>query len=237
MRSRPRHPVRSSTAARRSALAALAAVALVLLTPLAASAHVKVSPVQSSPGADDVQLTFAVPNESSTAFTTKVVVELPTATPFGDVAFEPVPGWHGSVTEGPLPKPAKVAGTTVTSAPLKVAWTAGPGTKLTAGEVQDFTISAGPMPDTGRILLPAEQTYSDGHVVRWDQPTPANGTEPEHPAPTVYLADSAPGGATQQDGIGPIAIALAGAALVVALVAAVLALLAFLRAGRARPGQ
>jgi hypothetical protein len=36
--------------------------------------------------------------------------------------------------------------------------------------------------------MPAIQTYDNGKVVNWDQPTPPSGEEPEHPAPTVQLA-------------------------------------------------
>jgi hypothetical protein len=33
----------------------------------------------------------------------------------------------------------------------------------------------------------ATQTYSDGTVVHWDQPTPPGGAEAEYPAPTLAL--------------------------------------------------
>ena len=33
----------------------------------------------------------------------------------------------------------------------------------------------------------AVQTYSDGEVVRWIEPTPASGEEPERPTPTLTL--------------------------------------------------
>ena len=42
------------------------------------------------------------------------------------------------------------------------------------------------------------QTYSDGKVVKWDEPTPASGEEPEYPVPTFVITaaetDSAAGG-------------------------------------------
>jgi hypothetical protein len=66
------------------------------------------------------------------------------------------------------------------------------------GEYQEFSISAGPLPKPGTIELPAVQTYSDGKVVTWNQPTPASGEEPEYPAPTFLItaaeAGSADGG-------------------------------------------
>lgn len=226
----------------RAASALALTAGLVFGTPLTASAHVRVSPITAAAGADDTLLTFAVPNESDTATTVRVQVDLPTATPFGDVAYDPVPGWSAQVTTARLAKPAKIDGATVTEAPVRVVWTAAAGTRLTEGQVQLFTVSVGPMPDTGRVLLPATQTYSDGSVVRWDEPTPATGDEPEHPAPTVYIRDAVPQ-ADPQPGAGVsvtatpgaqvLPIALSGSALLVGLAALVFAVAALLRVRRA----
>ena len=60
---------------------------------------------------------------------------------------------------------------------------------------QDFDISAGPLPAAGTVALPAVQTYSDGTVVRWDQPNPSGGAEPEHPAPELVVTTAAAVGA------------------------------------------
>jgi uncharacterized protein YcnI len=229
-------------------VAALAAVALVLAVPLSASAHVRVYPKQAVAGADDTLLTFSVPTESGSATTTRVVIDLPTATPFGDVSYQPVSGWTATVVDGRLPHPAKVDGTTVTEAPLRVVWTADPGTRLAGGQFQDFVLSVGPMPETGRIAFPTTQTYSDGKVVTWTQPTPASGEEPDSPAPVLYIDDAAPPterlttgtvGLSAQPVAGAadltVVTVLAAAALVLAVVAAGLALLALLRPRRRRP--
>ncbi|HET6825659.1 MAG TPA: YcnI family protein [Amnibacterium sp.] len=229
-------------------VAALAAVALVLAVPLSASAHVRVYPKQAVAGADDTLLTFSVPTESGSATTTRVVIDLPTATPFGDVSYQPVSGWTATVVDGRLPHPAKVDGTTVTEAPLRVVWTADPGTRLAGGQFQDFVLSVGPMPETGRIAFPTTQTYSDGKVVTWTQPTPASGEEPDSPAPVLYIDDAPPPterlttgtvGLSAQPVAGAadltVVTVLAAAALVLAVVAAGLALLALLRPRRRRP--
>lgn len=229
-------------------VAALAAVALVLAVPLSASAHVRVYPKQAVAGADDTLLTFSVPTESGSATTTRVVIALPTATPFGDVSYQPVSGWTATVVDGRLPHPAKVDGTTVTEAPLRVVWTADPGTRLAGGQFQDFVLSVGPMPETGRIAFPTTQTYSDGKVVTWTQPTPASGEEPDSPAPVLYIDDAPPPterlttgtvGLSAQPVAGAadltVVTVLAAAALVLAVVAAGLALLALLRPRRRRP--
>ena len=151
------------------------------------------------------------------------MIDLPTSTPFGDVSYQPVAGWSATVVDGKLPKPAKVDGTTVTEAPTQVVWTADPGTELTGGQFQDFVLSVGPMPDTGRIAFPTTQTYSDGKVVKWTEPTTASGAEPDLPAPVLYINDAPP--ATERLTSGTVGVsaqapAAAGDVTVVLVVAA-----------------
>ena len=175
-----------------AASAAAAATAPVLLSaPLAAIAHVHVDPDQAQPGSY-TNLTFKVPTESATAGTIKLVVDLPTEKPFTSVSYLPLAGWTTTVDTEQLAKPVKTDDGTITKAPIRVTWTAQPGTQIAPGQFQEFTVSAGAVPDTGKVLLPAHQYYSDGTVVDWDQPTPASGAEPEHPAPTLYINDPVP---------------------------------------------
>lgn len=173
--------------------ASLAAIALALAAPLAASAHVHVDPDQAAVGSY-ATLTFKVPTESATAGTVKLEVDLPTDTPLGSVSYQPLAGWSTQVVTEKLAKPIKTDDGTVTEAPVKVVWTAEQGVQIAPGQFQQFVISAGAMPDTGSIVLPTHQYYSDGTVVDWDQKTPASGAEPEHPAPTVYITDAPPAG-------------------------------------------
>jgi uncharacterized protein YcnI len=192
------HP--STTTRRRPALR----VAAVTLTALAlgglgvtgAEAHVTARGDSTAPGSFS-QVTFRVPNESDSAGTVKLAVELPQATPFAFVSVKPVPGWTVKTEEAPLPSPVEVEGATITKAVRTVTWTADKSTQIAPGEYQDFSISAGPLPEAGALEMPATQTYSDGEVVKWDEPTPASGAEPERPAPTltVTAATTAEGGA------------------------------------------
>jgi uncharacterized protein YcnI len=171
---------------------AVASTAFLLLgAPLAASAHVRVDPDQATPGSYTT-LTFRVPTESATAGTVKLVVDLPTKTPFTSVSYLPLAGWTTTVDTEKLAQPVKTDDGTITEAPIRVTWTAASGVRIAPGQFQQFTVSAGAVPDTGSVLLPTHQYYSDGTVVNWDQPTPASGTEPEHPAPTLYITDPAP---------------------------------------------
>ncbi|MDQ1576750.1 MAG: hypothetical protein QOH55_1900 [Microbacteriaceae bacterium] len=180
-----------------------AAAVLALATPLAASAHVHVTPGQATPGSDNTTLTFTVPNESATAGTVKLEIDFPTATPFTAVTYQPLPGWTASVVTEKLPKPVVIGGTTVTEAPTKIIWTANAGVQIADGQFQQFVLSAGPIPNTGSIELPARQTYSDGTVVNWDEKTPASGVEPQNPAPTLYIDDHPPVAATVGATVSP----------------------------------
>ena len=175
-----------------AASVAAASTALLLLSaPLAASAHVHVDPDQATPGSY-TDLTFKVPTESATAGTVKLVVDMPTTTPFTSVSYLPLAGWTTTVDTEKLAKPVKTDDGTITEAPVRVTWTAESGVQIAPGQFQQFTVSAGAVPDTGSVELPAHQYYSDGTVVDWDQPTPASGKEPEHPAPTLYIDTPAP---------------------------------------------
>ena len=173
-------------AATRVAAVATAAAVATLATAGAASAHVHVHPDSTASGSF-AQLTFRVPNESPTASTTKVVVTLPQDTPLSSVSTRPLPGWRAVVTDARLPKPVDVSGTTLTTAPHVVTWTASPGSAIAPDQYQEFAISAGPLPAPGELALPVTQTYSDGKVVSWSQPAKAGEPEPEHPAPAFEV--------------------------------------------------
>jgi uncharacterized protein YcnI len=168
-----------------------AAAILVLGAPLAADAHVKISPNTAASG-DDIQVTFRVPNEMENAGTVKVEIDLPTATPFADAAYEPVAGWSGQVIEAKLAKPILNDGVKVTEAPVKIVYSADKGVSLKAGQFQEFPVALDLTPDTGSVSFPTYQTYSDGTVVAWNQHTAKNGEEPDNPAPVLYINDAPP---------------------------------------------
>jgi uncharacterized protein YcnI len=177
--------------------------AVVVGTAISASAHVTVHPDVTTAG-QGAQLTFRVPDESDTANTIKLVVTLPQDRPFTDVSTQPMAGWTSTVTDAQLPKPVDVGGATITKAPHTVTWTALSGTKIAPGEYQNFSLATDALPAAGAMVLPVAQSYSDGTVVNWSEPTVAGKAEPEHPAPafTVTVASatdaSAARGATTQ---------------------------------------
>ncbi|GMA85835.1 hypothetical protein GCM10025868_10850 [Angustibacter aerolatus] len=233
----------------RPVLAASLAAALAGV-PLAAQAHVRVSPDSTTTGSYS-ELTFRVPTESATASTTKVSVTLPQDHPFLSVSVRPLDGWTSTITEAKPPTPVQQDGTTITKAARTVTWTAQPGHAVRPGQYEKLSIVAGPLPAPGEVSLPATQTYSDGEVVRWDEPMEAGSAEPEHPAPefTVTAADapatasastasSAPAGSSgtpvtrAASTSDPASRWLGGGALVAALAALVLAGGAFARSRR-----
>lgn len=234
--------LRPAARRRRSLLvvAGLATAGLTLLPAATAAAHVRVTPDNPISGAFSA-LTFRVPNESETAGTVKLTVDLPQDTPFLYVTTKPVPGWTAVATTSKLAKPVESYGTTLTKAVSRVTWTADKGAAIGPGQYQEFSLSVGPLPAAGTVPLPVTQTYSDGEVVAWDQPTPESGEEPERPAPELKVVAAAgdatpsappPAGsdqttATTQVGTAdPVARALGGVGLATGLVALVLAALA-----------
>jgi periplasmic copper chaperone A len=188
---------------RRVAAAFAGAVGLVLLSALPASGHVTVSSPDAAPGGFG-KLVFRVPNESDSATTIKVQVQLPTDTPFASVSTKPMPGWTIDAEPTKLPEPVDVNGATVTEAVTSVTWTAETAAGIAPEQFDEFEVSVGPFPeDVDAMSFPATQTYDDGEVVRWSQPVDPNASEaqePEHPAPTLELATAGESGHVDSHG-------------------------------------
>jgi len=167
-----------STRASSRALMSAAATAAVVSTGLFAGAgpawaHVHVDADHAERGAETV-LTFEVPNESDTgAVNTQLSVALPNPT---SVQAEAMPGWTARLDRD-------VNAGTVRS----VTWTAAPGAGIAPDQFALFRITA-TLPHSATASYPATQTYSDGTVVKWDQPPLPSGGEPEHPVPTLTLS-------------------------------------------------
>lgn len=167
-----------------------ATTGLLLAIPVAAQAHVTVSPDTAVAGSY-VTLVFKVPTEKADASTTRVEVDLPTDHPFTAVSYQPVAGWTTTITTAKLPTPVQEDGTTITEAPTEIVWTATKGAAIKPGQFQQFPVSVGVVPDVPSLSFVAKQTYSDGSIVEWDQPTEAGRPEPEHPAPVLTVGATA----------------------------------------------
>jgi uncharacterized protein YcnI len=164
--------------------AIIAGAALAIAMPLAASAHVTIGTDQADAGTYPV-IDFKVPTESATATTTKIDITLPLDTPFGFVAYVPVDGWDVELVKETLDTPIETEDGSVTEAVSHVIWTAQPGHEITAEQYGIFPVLLGGVPDTGKVVLPVAQTYSDGTVVDWAE----TGDDAEYPAPVLYVND------------------------------------------------
>ncbi|NJC73583.1 YcnI family protein [Planosporangium thailandense] len=172
----------------RSGAVVAGALATVLLAAAPASAHVTVNPSNAAQGGY-AKLTFRVPNEKDNASTTQVEVNIPQDTPIASVSVKPLTGWTATATKSKLAQPIKSDDGEITEAVTKIVWKANsPDTAIQPGQFQEFDVSAGPLPETDKIVFKALQTYSDGDVVRWIEEPAADGKEPAHPAPTLKLA-------------------------------------------------
>jgi uncharacterized protein YcnI len=151
-----------------------AAMSIALLSGAApAWAHVQVDADDAAPGSSAV-LTFQVPGESETgALTTQFSVALPNV---ASARAEVMPGWTSRLDWN-------AAAGTVSS----VTWSAAPSVGISSDQFALFRISVA-LPDQPSVTFPATQTYSDGKVVRWDQPPLPGGGEPEYPAPELALS-------------------------------------------------
>jgi uncharacterized protein YcnI len=162
------------------------AAGVLLVGAAPAWAHVSVSPSEATRGGF-ATLTFQVPNETESANTTKVAVQFPQDHPIADASVRAVAGWNIAVTKKKLTTPVTTdEGDTLTEAVNTVTWTA-TGSGIAPGYFEQFQVSVGLPAEGDTLTFPAVQTYDDRTVVRWIDPTPASGAEPEHPAPTLTL--------------------------------------------------
>jgi uncharacterized protein len=153
-----------------------ALLALALLAPAVAQAHVTLQPTEAPEGAYTV-LDVRVPNESESENTTKVAVQFPEG--FGEVSYQAVPGWNVKVVHQKLKKPIQTDDGPVTEGVREIIFSGG---KLPPGQFQDFPLSVQIPGKAGEELtFKAVQTY-EKEVVRW-----IGAPESEHPAPQVLV--------------------------------------------------
>ena len=208
----------------RLALVVLATLAAVLASAGLASAHVTVSSPDAAAGGYG-KVVFRVPNESDTASTVKIRIQIPTDPPLASVSVQPVPGWTATTTKAPLNPPVKDDdGNQVTEAVSVVEFDADAG-GIAPGEFQEFALSGGPFPKADSLTFPVVQSYSDGSESAWIDPTVDGQAEPEHPAPVLTLSgDAAAAPSSSADPTAHVHSETAGSPAGVALFLALLAL-------------
>jgi uncharacterized protein YcnI len=149
-------------------IATLAVTLLVAVGTARADAHVTLAPRTVSPGGT-VEFTIRCPDESATAATVKLVVQLPVDARLAGVRVPAVPGWHSRTTvrDGAVDT---------------ITWEGG---AIKPHEVGYFHLVAAVPATSGPLPFKAVQTYDDGHVVRWIDERAPGEPEPPFPAPVV----------------------------------------------------
>lgn len=166
---------RNVCALKRILILGAAAVLCALAVPGVAAAHVGVTPKVAQAG-QTLDLTFSVPNERDSTNTTKLEVIF--AGP-GKVASADAPsksGWSSSV-EG-------AAGDI-----KSVSWERG---EIPPNASDTFVVTITAPSEGDRLEIQANQTYSDGEVVRWSERQEMGAAEPAHPAPFVMINGGSP---------------------------------------------
>lgn len=176
-----------------TALAVLAAIGFA--SP--AMAHVEVSLIGMTADRYGL-LTFRIPTESDTASTIELRVKLPDDHPLLFVDPQYRPGWTAVLSKRDLPSPqTDENGRVHTQYVSQVVWKADTHqAEIPPNELGLFSIDAGPLPKENSLALPAEQFYSDGTTVFWNEPTVAGKPAPAHPVPVVKLTSGTSGNNT-----------------------------------------
>jgi uncharacterized protein YcnI len=172
----PARSIRTRSTGRRLALGGVVGLGLALAVPMAASAHVGVTPDTTAAGSY-ANLTFGVPHGCDGSATTEVRITIPesviTVTPTVN------PNWDV----------AEVPSETDPDHTAEVVYTA--KTPLVDGLRDTFTLSV-PLPADAvgdALEFPVLQTCEVGSTA-WDQETVEGEEEPEHPAPMIVLTEA-----------------------------------------------
>jgi uncharacterized protein YcnI len=147
--------------------AIVVAVVLALASP--AFAHVEISSDDAEAGQPST-MTVTVPNEMDNAGTNKVDVVFPEGAMLTDVSVADTPGWASTVSAD------------------RITWTGGP---LTGEDEVKLTFTATLPAGATTLEFRALQYYDNGDIVRWIDPTPPGGPEPDHPAPVLTIGATA----------------------------------------------
>jgi uncharacterized protein YcnI len=173
-----------------------------------AAADVTVTP-PLAPKGGNAKLSFQVAEDRPGAYTTKVELVPPEATPIGEIYPMSIDDWAPMTTNRELGQPAElIHGTTTTEVVASITWTRVTPPAPGAAKPVVLAVSLGPMPQAESVAFTVVQTYSDGTVVRWEDAPAAGGTKAAHPAPVVTLVNADPAsGDSQGQGNAPAAVA------------------------------
>lgn len=149
---------------RRVGCVVVGAVALALAPASSGLAHVGVTPAPGGTAAARGEIVISVPNESQSADTTSVAVQLPVNVL--QVEILTVAGWRSRGTTEPLASPVQIGDEVVETRTSTVIWSGG---RIRPGRRAAFRLRLLVRSGTRRqgLPFPAVQRYSDGTVVRW----------------------------------------------------------------------
>lgn len=134
----------------------IATVGLVVMTPLAAFAHVVVTPAQAAIGSE-TEFNVSVPNEREAAVTS---LKLDVPAGLDEVEPDVISGWTITTDK---------SGDDVTA----ITWTG----NIPVGQREDFGFKAQLPAKASELDWKAYQTYADGTVVSWDQKPAPNAPD------------------------------------------------------------
>ena len=178
-----------------SVAALLTAFAASVVVATGASAHVTVASEDAAPGGFG-KITFRVPNESDTASTVGLRIQIPEDAALASMRTQPMAGWTATLTTTDLDEPLENHGQEITSYVSVVEFRADEGAGIAPGQFQEFSLSGGPFPDADQLSFPTVQLYNDGTEAAWIEPTVDGQEEPESPAPVLTLAAGTTAGTT-----------------------------------------
>jgi uncharacterized protein YcnI len=167
---------------RKSVLAVAVFAVALLAFPALAGAHVEIEPDGKLAADGTMKATLHVPNECEGSSTTSVALNFPTTPEVTTVDVAPVTGWTFADTTDPQ-----------SNAVTKLTLTG----SLSGGDEQAFALTLAPIPaSTDSLSFTALQNCANGDVIRWVEPTPPGGAEPEHPAPVLEIKSSSAASST-----------------------------------------
>lgn len=167
------------------------AATTILMLPAVAEAHISLHP-NTVPAGAFATLDVRVPGEQEGAYVKKIDMLFPSG--FTSAEYENVPGWTVKVINQKLTTPIQTDSGPVNEQVSRIIWTwTGPLGQVNNNQFIEFPLSlAIPGTLTGQSLqFKTVQTYSNGQVVHWIDPT----LDAEHPAPTINI--TAKGGVVQ----------------------------------------
>ncbi|MGZ4714088.1 MAG: DUF1775 domain-containing protein [Acidimicrobiia bacterium] len=160
---------------------AIVAVGVFVLAGIA-GAHVEIAPDGKVAADGTIKATLSVPNECEGSETQSLDLNFPATPALTQVTVAPVAGFTFANTTDPAT--SGVTKLTITGA-------------VKGSDEKKFSLTLGAIPaGVDTLKFTALQDCADGTVIRWVEPTPPGGQEPEHPAPVLEISSKSSGGET-----------------------------------------